>query len=138
VLVATEAQAGVAVLAFAFRIFCPSPHLLLFLVTILLVFLIVIFLVAILLVILIVLQIATFLFGTLETRSFLVANELDDSSLVDTGLLVVERKATTVKNRPQAFPPSIGIGLGVSQKLKFRVNIFAILRFVGSGNVDGG
>jgi hypothetical protein len=131
VFVATEAQAGVAVLAFAFRILCPSPHLLFLLVVVLL---IVVFLV----IVLIILQVAILLLVSLETCALLVANELDDSSLIDASLLVVEWEATTVKNRSQTFSSSIGVGLGVSQKLKFRVDIFAILCLVGSGNVDGG
>jgi len=126
VLVSAESQASVAVLAFAFRVVGTAPQLLFLLIAIfLLIVVLVIFLVA-------VVSLVSF-----ETCSLFVAHKLDDGPLVDAALLVVEWKAPAVQDSPQTFSPSVGVGLGFSEQLELRVNIFAVLCFVGSGDVDG-
>jgi hypothetical protein len=88
--ISAEPQAVVIVFAFALGTLFPSPELFLFL----LVFLVAIFLI----VVLVVFVLAIVLLGTLETCSLLVAHEFNNGTLVDTILLVVERKASAVQN----------------------------------------
>lgn len=125
-LVSTETQAGVAILAFALRTFFPRLQLFLLLITVLLV------------VLLIILEVATFLLVAFETCSVLVANELDNGSLIETLLcVVIEGKATTVESCSNAVPPNVGVRLGIAELLEFSINLTVVVGFVSSGDVDG-
>ena len=86
-LVSAKSQAMIAVFAFAFSTFLPLPHFLLLLVITILLFI----------VILIVSALAIIFLVSFKTGPLLIADELDDGSLIDAVLLTVIGEPSTVE-----------------------------------------